>query len=83
MAGDKRSWRKLFMLRDVLFLLALVLNNEWIMFIAMVGCVFTVAVQLRNDWKTNRKFDIITIIYVCVALALIVMLTNAIFVSLK
>lgn len=71
--GDKGQ--KLFRLRDILFLLALLVNNGWIMFLAFVGVLASVIVQLRDDWKKYRKFDMFTVIYVALILAIASLLT--------
>ena len=70
---DKK--RSVFRLRDILFVAALVSNIRWIMAIALVAYTISIILQLRSDWKTYRGFNWATILYVCIALAIIVFFT--------
>ena len=69
-AEDDKT-RRFFQLRDILILVALLLSIHWLVILALAFWLFSVILQLRNDWKNYRKFDLFTIIYICVASAII------------
>ncbi len=73
--------RKLYLLRDVLILAAFLLNNGWVMGIALVIFLVSVILQLRDDWRKHQKFDLFTIIYIVIILALFGLLAYSAYVS--
>jgi D-alanyl-lipoteichoic acid acyltransferase DltB (MBOAT superfamily) len=80
-SSDKK--RRIFQLRDILFLLAFLLHNGWIMALAFTGFLVSVILQMRDDWKKYHKFDLFTVVYAVIALAIFALLAYSAFFSIK
>jgi len=73
-AQEDHKRRKLYYIRELGIIAALISGITWIMILAYVLWLGIVMWMLRNDWKTYRKIDIFTIIYIVVMSGIIVLI---------
>ena len=77
----RKTTRKqvLFYIRDSLFFIAVLLADGWIMYLAVMAIFISVVTQFRSDYKSHKKADAISVVYIIIALATLFLLIISLF----